>query len=185
MRLFSTLFLSVGVLVLFSGCDNTSKDSATGGTPSTTSKHDDHDHDHGDADHDHGDEDHDHADHDDHAMPHTSPVHKGHPIAVSGGEFGAEWCHSSSNDVIDIYVLNKEGTADMPIKAESIKVRQKNVEDPETFELAAVEPDAEGRTAHFSLDSQRLNIAMTQGVEVIFEFDGKTATAEIPPHKAH
>lgn len=183
MRLFSLLVLSLGVVVMFSGCDqsatkNPTKDSKTANTTSAKGG-DGHSHKEGEGGHDHGEAGHDHA-----VMAH-SEVHGGHPIKIEGADFSAEWKHYSDNDVIEFFVLNKEGKADLPIKAEFITIRQKGTDDPETFKLMAVNPDADGKTAHFKIDDKNLTTAMHLGVEVEFDFDGKKTVVEIPPHAHH
>lgn len=184
MRHVFAILLSLGVLVYFSGCDKGG--TSTPGTTGTTSTSDhDHGHEHAEGDghehhegdgHDHAEADHDHA---------HSAVHGGHPIDFADAPFKAEWNHSNDNDIIEVFILNKEGTADMPIKAESITVRTTTGNDKETFSLPAENPSADGMSAHFRLDEQKLRMAMNLGVAVDVVHDGKTYTAIIPPHAAH
>lgn len=194
MRCLSTLTLCVAVLFLFSGCEqgkpNASTDTAKAGA--STAHDDDHGHDHssddkdGDVHHDGDDHDHDAHDAAGKGNPDVhSKVHNGHPISFGDAGFAAEWKYYGENDIIDIYVLNAEGTADMPIKAASVTVRQATGENPESFELAAVEPNAEGETAHFQRDDQRLATAIALGVVVEIEFKGEKKTATIAPYTPH
>lgn len=185
MRLLSTLLLATGVAVLFSGCDQT-KPAGTQSAAKTTASDHGHDHEPG--------HDHDHAGEAEHAgvtagaaAPASahSEVHGGHPLQIENASFSAEWKHYSDNHVIEFFVLDKAGKADMPIKADSITVRQTGVDNPEVFKLAAVEPDADGKTAHFRIDDRNLTTAMHLGVEVEFEFDGGKYTVKIPPHAKH
>jgi hypothetical protein len=178
MRHAFAILLSLGVLVCFSGCDKGGTTApATTGTSSTGSAGDHgHDHSHGEG------EGHDHAE-DEHAA--HSAVHGGHMIDFGDAPFKAEWNHSNDNDIIEVFILNQEGTADMPIKAESITIRTTTGSEKESFTLPAEKPAADGTSAHFRLDEQKLRLAMTLGVEVEVAHDGTTYKATIPPHAAH
>ncbi len=178
MRHAIAILLSLGVLVYFSGCEKggTTAPAKTG--TSSTGSADDHVHDHP---HEEGD-DHDHPE-GDHAT--HSAVHGGHMIDFGDAPFMAEWNHSNDNDIIEVFILNKEGTADLPIKAESITIRTTSGNEPESFSLPAEKPAADGTSAHFRLDEQKLRLAMTLGVEVEVAHDGKSHKATIPPHAAH
>jgi|GEM_PF-3896031 len=191
MRCLTAWTLCVAVMILFSGCDQGKSGPGAGKAKSNTAAAHSHD---DDAGHSHAGEDKDgeahHAGDDKDAEAHAaadshSKVHGGHPISFGDAGFSAEWKHSSNNDIIDVYILNKEGTADMPIKAASITIRQATGENPESFELAAVGPNENGETAHFQRDDQRLNTAMSLGVVVEVTFNGETKTATIAAHQAH
>ncbi len=57
--------------------------------------------------------------------------------------------------------------------------------DTTPFELPAVEPNANGESAEFMLDSKQLNVAMTLGVKVEIKVGDQVYTGEIAPHAPH
>lgn len=168
------LALTVLALALFaaSGCDNPSAQSANkpAGNNKAADKHD-HDHD-------------DHK-HDDHAGHAAHGPNDGHMFTLSPDDLTAEWTHSSSNDIIKVFVLNKEGKANQPIKCEQVTITPLSGNDVTPFNLPAVEPNANGEAAEFMLDSKQLNVAMTLGVKVEFKVGDKTYSGEIAPHAPH
>lgn len=157
-------------LFVFGGCDK-----PTTGTPTKPTANnkaaDDHDHDH--ADHDHA--------------AHEQPVHgpnDGHMFKLTPSDLTAEWTHSSSNNIIKVFVLNKEGKANQAVKCEKVVITPLSGNNTTPFELPAVEPK-DGAAAEFMLDSKDLNVAMTLGVKVEVKDGDKTYTGQIAPHAPH
>lgn len=125
----------------------------------------------------------DHADHD-----HDHPAHgpnDGHLIELTPNDLHAEWTHSSSNDIIKVFILDKDGKKNQPIKADQVTITPSTGSNPAPFKLTAVAPDANGETAEFMLDSDQLNLAMSLGVKVEFQVGDKKYQGEIPPHAPH
>lgn len=166
-------------LFMIAGCDNPA---GTKNKPvnkaASTDKHD-HDHDHDHADHDHADHDHAKEGHAAHGP------NDGHVFKLTPADLSAEWTHSSANDIIKVFVLNKDAKANQAIKADKVVITPLSGNDVTPFDLPAVAPNANGETAEFMLDSKQLNVAMTLGVKVEIKVGDKTYTGEIPPHAPH
>lgn len=167
----------------FSGCEN---GTATKDANSTSSGDHGHDHD-GDS---HGDDHDAHAGHDHDGGGHEEGAHEhgpngGHLFTFSGDKFRAEWKHYSDNHVVRVIVLDKKAESAVPVAAESMTVRRTAGDDGTVFTLDAESPDAEGKTAVYSLDSQDLDIAMNLGVTIEMKVGDDTYSSVIPPHKPH
>jgi hypothetical protein len=171
MRLLN-LVLPLCALSLFivSGCD---KPAASNAKPNSSTKAaDKHDHDH---DHDHKEGDHDHAAH---------GPNGGHMFELTPNDLSAEWTHSSSNNIIKVFVLNKDGKANEAVKCDKVVITPLSGNNTTPFELPAVEPK-DGASAEFMLDSKDLNVAMTLGVKVEVKVGDKTYAGQIAPHAPH
>lgn len=168
---FLNLVLPLCALSLFiiSGCE---KPAGPTGKPTNGKAADKHDHD-----------DANHANHADHDHPAHGP-NGGHMFALTPNDLSAEWTHSSSNDIIKVFVLNKEGKANSPVKCDKVVITPLSGNNTTPFELPAVEPK-DGASAEFMLDSKELNVAMTLGVKVEVKAGDKTYTGEIAPHAPH
>lgn len=175
MRLLSFCLALVALgLFIVAGCDN-----AGSGNNKTnkTAAGDKHDHAHGDHDHaDHAHGDHEHAAH---------GPNDGHIFKLTPADLSAEWTHSSANDIIKVFVLDKDAKNNQAIKCDKVTITPLSGNDTTPFELPAVAPNANGETAEFMLDSKQLNVAMTLGVKVEIKVGDKTYTGEIAPHAPH
>lgn len=155
-------------LFIFSGCDKPAASNAKPNANTKTADKHDHDHDHEHADHDH-------------------PAHGpngGHMFKLTPDDLSAEWTHSSSNDIIKVFVLNKEGKANAAVKCDKVVITPVSGNNTTPFELPAVEPK-DGASAEFMLDSKDLNVAMTLGVKVEIKVGDKSYVGEIAPHAPH
>jgi uncharacterized protein involved in copper resistance len=192
MRLLN-LVLPLCALSLFivSGCDNPAASPAKpGSSTKAADKHDhDHDHDHKEGDHDHKEGDHDHkeGDHDHKEGDHDHDAHGpngGHMFELTPNDLSAEWTHSSSNNIIKVFILNKDGKANETVKCDKVVITPLSGNNTTPFELPAVEPK-DGASAEFMLDSKDLNVAMTLGVKVEIKVGDKTYSGKIAPHAPH
>jgi hypothetical protein len=109
----------------------------------------------------------------------------GHIIKLTPTDLVAEWCHSSDNDVIKVFVLDEKATANHPIKADSVTIRPTSGNKRDPFTLAAVSANENGESAEYKLDDKQLALAMTLGVVLEIKVGEKTYTAEIPAHAPH
>lgn len=164
----STL-VALGLFVV-SGCDTPAGNNKTSNKTASGEKHD-HAHDH---DHDHAGEE--HAAH---------GPNDGHVFKLTPADLSAEWTHSSANDIIKVFVLNKESKSNQAVKCDKVVITPLSGNDTTPFVLPAVAPNANGETAEFMLDNKQLNMAMTLGVKVEIKVGDQTYTGEIAPHAPH
>ncbi|MFM7117624.1 MAG: hypothetical protein ACKO0N_13395 [Planctomycetota bacterium] len=157
-------------LFIISGCDNPAASTAKpNSNPKAADKHDhDHDHDHKAGDHDHD----------------AHGPNGGHMFELTPNDLAAEWTHSSSNNIIKVFVLNKDGKANEAVKCDKVVITPLSGNNTTPFELPAVEPK-DGASAEFMLDSKDLNVAMTLGVKVEVKVGDKTYSGKIAPHAPH
>ncbi|MFM7739621.1 MAG: hypothetical protein ACKO9H_09475, partial [Planctomycetota bacterium] len=113
-------------LFIISGCDNPAASTAKpNSNPKAADKHDhDHDHDHKEGDHDHD----------------AHGPNGGHTFELTPNDLAAEWTHSSSNNIIKVFVLNKDGKANEAVKCDKVVITPLSGNNTTPFELPAVEP---------------------------------------------
>jgi hypothetical protein len=169
MRCFSFCLALVALgLLTVAGCDNPAGNNKTNNKAASGEKHD-HDHDHDHAAHEHA----------------AHGPNDGHVFKLSPADLSAEWTHSSANDIIKVFVLDKDSKSNQAVKCDKVVITPMSGNDTTPFELPAVAPNPNGETAEFMLDSKQLNVAMTLGVKVEVKVGDKTYTGEIPPHAPH
>jgi hypothetical protein len=169
MRCFSFCLALVALgLFIVAGCDNPAGNNKTNNKAASGEKHD-HDHDHDHAAHEHA----------------AHGPNDGHVFKLSPADLSAEWTHSSANDIIKVFVLDKDSKTNQAVKCDKVVITPMSGNDTTPFELPAVAPNPNGETAEFMLDSKQLNVAMTLGVKVEVKVGDKTYTGEIPPHAPH
>jgi hypothetical protein len=169
MRCFSFCLALVALgLFTVAGCDNPAGNNKTNNKAASGEKHD-HDHDHDHAAHEHA----------------AHGPNDGHVFKLSPADLSAEWTHSSANDIIKVFVLDKDSKSNQAVKCDKVVITPMSGNDTTPFELPAVAPNPNGETAEFMLDSKQLNVAMTLGVKVEVKVGDKTYTGEIPPHAPH
>lgn len=170
----------VGIAVIalaafvFSGCDAGASKSNTTKAPAKDS----HGHDHKAGD------DHDHAG-EKQAAKILHGKNGGHIVELKPADLVAEWCHSSDNDVIKVFVLNQGATANQAVKADSVTIRATAGSNKEPYTLSAVAANEAGEAAEYKLDDKQLALAMTLGVVLEIKVGDKTYSAEIPAHAPH
>ena len=165
MRLYHLLVLAA-LAVFVSGCDYSAQQAAKGKVD------DGHGHSHDDG-HDHGeDADHDHPAH---------GPNGGHLFAVDSPDYQVEWCKFKDNNVIKMYLLDKDGKS-VAEKVTSFKVIPTAGSDQTPFELVAEAADGEGKASVFSLDDQGLCIAIPLGVDLEIAMGDKVLKGKIESH---
>lgn len=98
-------------------------------------------------------------------------------------EFAGEVVSFGENNVVKIAFCDLAGKETMKLKAEKVTVARASGDETTPFELTAVEPDADGLTDSFMLDSEDLKIAVKVGaVTVKATIDGKEYTGKAMPH---
>ena len=133
---------------------------------------------------------HDHKDGDDHdgekkAAKILHGKNGGHIVELKPTDLVAEWCHSSDNDVIKVFILNEGASANQAVKADSVTIRATAGSNKDPFTLAAVAANEAGEAAEYKLDDKQLALAMTLGVVLEIKVGDKTYSAEIPAHAPH
>ncbi len=104
---------------------------------------------------------------------------------IEGQEFVGELGYNKSNDVITIYLLNKDEETPHPIKADSIIVNYTGGKEPESYTLAAVEKDADGKASAFALDSKPLSMIIFMPCEIVMKDGDQEITVNLSKRHRH
>lgn len=104
---------------------------------------------------------------------------------IEGQDFVGELGYNKSNDVITIYLLNKDEETPHPIKADSIVVNYTGGKEPESYTLAAVEKDANGMASAFALDSKPLSMIIFMPCEIVMKDGDQEIKVSLPKRHRH
>lgn len=118
---------------------------------------------------------------DDHDEEHVHGPHNGHPFSVDGVPGKVEAIVDKNANKLQVFFLNAEATADRPIKAEKVVVSTDKL-GGKSFELKAVNPDANGLAAEYSLESKELVDIAGLGPKLEVTIDGKTGSGQMDFH---
>ncbi len=155
LTLFAVCFLGTAI---FSGCEADTGKSAAG--------HDDHGHKHAEGE-----------------LPAHGPK-GGHLFKLAGTELIGEWIHYSDNTVIRVYLLDWETKKAVP--CEGITITPTAGDDKTPIVLEYDEESSGGEKGIvYMLDDERLNRAMSLGVEVEYMVGEEKFVGKIAPHAPH
>lgn len=104
---------------------------------------------------------------------------------ITGQDFVGELGYNKSNDVITIFLLNKDEETPHPIKADSIVVNYTGGKEPESYTLAAVEKDANGMASAFALDSKPLSMIIFMPCEIVMKDGDQEIKVNLPKRHRH
>lgn len=166
------ILCALAVPFTLSGCNTAKTDTATNG------EHADGDgHDHGEDGHDHGEEGH----------SHDLGPHGGHLIELGGEKYHLEWEHDDEAKALTFYVLDGDAKNDVAIAAENIKITVAVDDAKKDFDVPAVRPEGEEKTAKFETKDADLFALVTAdeaNATVTLEIEGTPFEGEIE-HHAH
>lgn len=112
---------------------------------------------------------------------HVHGPHGGHPFAVEGVDGKVEAIVNKTNNLFQVFFLDAAGKAVKSVKVEKVVVKTDKL-GGKSFELKAVNADANGLASEYSLEDKELvNIA---GLEPVLEvtIDGKTTSGKMDFH---
>jgi hypothetical protein len=104
---------------------------------------------------------------------------------IEGHEMVGELGYNKSNDVITIFLLQKDEETPRPIQAESIVVNYTGGKEPESYALTAVERDAKGMAAEFALDSKPLSMIVFMPCEIVMKDGDSEIKVNLPKRHRH
>jgi len=108
-------------------------------------------------------------------------VNGGHVFSFEPADYVGEWLVSNDDDVTKIFILDKDGTVNTPIKVENLELRRGD----SVFTLDAENLNEDGLSAVYSLDDRDLSIAINLGVEVKMEVGEKKYVGRIAALTPH
>ena len=166
------VFLCVVLVCVSSGCEPITKKASNDNEP----------HEHGGHTHEHGEHSHEHGNHSVDSNKdawHVHGVNGGHVFKFEPGEFTGEWLQSRNSDLIRLYILDANSKKNNPVNADSVIVKHGG-------SLFSLDPEnTDDASSLFSLDDQKLAIAMNLGVTVELKIGDQTYIGKIEPSKAH
>ena len=93
--------------------------------------------------------------------------------------------HYNDNDIIRIYVLDAEGKANLPIRADEVTIKRTAGKEVVSFTLEPEDANEQGEAAAYMLEDKELTIAISLGVEVEIKVGDEVHRGKIPPHEPH
>jgi hypothetical protein len=117
----------------------------------------------------------------DHEEHHAHGPHDGHPFSVEGVPGKVEAIVDKNANKMQVFFLNADASADQAIKAEKVVVSTDKL-GGKSFELKAVNPDANGMAVEYSLESKELVDIAGLSPKLEVTIDGKTGSGQMDFH---